>query len=64
MEKPNIIGKFFIIKDLEFSDFMKNDKGEMVLYNSANEAANVCGMYEFDAIVCEIKYVHKEEGQP
>jgi len=61
MKNHELSGKYFIIKDIKFSDFMKNDKGELCLYDTAQQAADVCGIYEFnDAIVCEIKYIHKE----
>ena len=56
------VGKYIIIKDLEFSDFMKDDDGKIKLYNTINEAAETCGMYEFeDVLVCKIEYNHVEK---
>lgn len=53
--------KYFIIKDLEVNDYMKDDDGKLELYNSKEEALTVCGMYEFDnALVCKIITKHKE----
>ena len=52
-----IVGKFVIVKDLQFSDFMKNEKGEINVYDTYDQAMLVCGMYEFeDVLVMEIKY--------
>ena len=52
-----IVGKFVIVKDLQFSDFMKNEKGEINVYDTYDQATLVCGMYEFDdVLVMEIKY--------
>lgn len=46
-----------IVKDFQFSDFMKNEKGEISVYDTYDQAMLVCGMYEFeDVLVMEIKY--------
>ena len=45
MENEKAVGKYIIIKDLEFSDFMKNDEGKIKLYDTIGEAAETCGMY-------------------
>src|SRR5690554_5797277 len=36
--------KYFIIKDLEVNDYMKDGDGKLKLYNSEEEALTVCGM--------------------
>ena len=57
MTNKEIVGKFVIVKDLQFSDFMKNEKGEINVYDTYDQAMLVCGMYEFeDVLVMEIKY--------
>ena len=57
MTNKESVGKFIIVKDLKFSDFMKNEKGEINVYDSHDQAMLVCGMYEFeDVLVMEIKY--------
>lgn len=56
------VGKFIIIKDLKFTDFMKNDKGEINLYDSYDDAMLTCGMYEFpDVLIVEVKANYVEE---
>lgn len=53
--------KYFIIKDLKFSDFMKDEKGNLMLFESKEEVMNTCGMYEFpDVLVCQIKENYKD----
>ena len=60
----NIVGKYFIIKDLKFSDFMKDKDGNINLYDTEVEAGEVCGIYEFpEAIICKIEYAYKEEEE-
>ena len=50
-------GKFFIIADLKFSEYMKDKEGNTILYNTYQEASDTCGIYEFDDfLICEIKY--------
>ena len=57
MTNKEVVGKFVIVKDLRFSDFMKNEKGEINVYETYDQAMLVCGMYEFeDVLVMEIKY--------
>jgi hypothetical protein len=55
------IGQFVII-DLRNMDFMKDKKNKICLYDTEQEAYEVCGMYEFEnAWVCELKYNHIED---
>lgn len=61
MTNKEVAGKFVIVKDLQFSDFMKNEKGEINVYDTYNQAMFVCGMYELeDVLVMEIKYNYVE----
>ena len=54
----------FVIIDLRNMDFMKDKEGNLNVYDTEQEAAEVCGMYEFDnAWVCELKYNHIENEQ-
>jgi hypothetical protein len=57
----NHIGKFFIIKDTKFSDYMKDKDNNLCLYDTYDEALDVCWIYEFpDALICEVKANYKE----
>jgi len=62
----DLIGKFFIIADVQFSDFMKDENDEIAIYDTYDDACLTCGMYEFaNVLICEIKsnYIdnHEEE---
>ena len=62
MENEKTIGKYFIIKNLKFQDFMKDENGEILLYDTFEDAMITCGMYEFENIlVCKVKYNYKDE---
>lgn len=57
------VGKFFIIKDLKFSEFMKDKDNNLCLYDTYDEAKTICWIYEFpDALICEVKsnYIEKD----
>lgn len=57
----NSVGKYMIIKDLNFSDFMKDELGNIKLYNDIDDAYDVCGINEFeDVLICKIEYNHVE----
>ena len=57
MTNKESVGNFVIVKDLQFSDFMKNEKGDINVYNTYDEAMLICGMHEFEyVLVMEIKY--------
>ena len=61
MTNKEVVGKFVIVKDLQFSDFMKNEKEEINVYDTYDQAMLVCGIYEFeDVLVMEIKYNYVE----
>jgi len=62
MSNKDSVGKFIIIKDLKFSDFMKDDEGNIKTYENIDSACNTCGIYEFeDVLVCQIVYNHVEK---
>lgn len=61
MENEKAVGKFIIIKDLEFSDFMKDKDDKIMTFNTLDEACVTCGMYEFpNVLVCKIEFNHVE----
>lgn len=65
MNNKDLVGKFLIIKDIKFSDYMKDKDGKIKVYNSFEEAMEICGMYEFeDALVIEIKHNYMENHLP
>ena len=60
MENNNLVGKYVIVKDLLFSDFMK-EHGKIKTFDTIDEAMAVCGMYEFpDVLVMKIECNYKE----
>ena len=62
MTNKQSVGKYFIVKDLLFSDFMKDEHGNIKLYDTEENACDTCGIYEFeDAIVCKVIYNHVED---
>lgn len=65
MNNKDLVGKFLIIKDIKFSDYMKDKDGKIKVYDSFKEAMEICGMYEFeDALVIEVKYNYMETHLP
>jgi hypothetical protein len=51
----------YVIIDLRNMDFMKDEEGKIVYYDTDVEAADVCGIYEFEnAWVCKLIYNHIE----
>lgn len=51
----------FVIIDFRNMDFMKDENGKLNVYDTEQEASEVCGVYEFEnAWVCELKYNHIE----
>jgi hypothetical protein len=56
-----MVGKYVII-DLYNMDFMKNDKGVVMCYNTEDEASEICGLYEFKNVwVAKLIYNHIEK---
>lgn len=62
-EKPRpVLNEKYIIVDLNNRDFMKDEQGNVNIYPTQEEAANVCGIYEFpDTWVAKLIYNHKEQ---
>ena len=51
----------FVVIDIRNLDYMKHDDGNIIVYDTAADAAGTCGMYETeDAWVCELIYNHVE----
>jgi hypothetical protein len=62
MKNSELVGKFIIVKDLQFSDFMKDEKGEIEVYDTLEQAAVTCGMYEFpDVLIMQVVFNHVED---
>ena len=63
MKNAKAIGKYIIVKDLKFSDFHKNIKGKIKVYDTEREALLTCGMYEFeDVLVLQVMHNHVEKN--
>lgn len=61
MENSKSVGKYVIVKDLNFNDYMTDDQGKIKIFNSLEEACETCGIYEFaDALVLKVEYNHIE----
>ena len=51
----------YVIIDLRNMDYMKDEEGNIVYYDTEDEACTACGFYEFeDAWVMKLVYNHKE----
>ena len=51
----------YVIIDLRNMDFMKDENGQILYYNTEEEACNTCGMYEYEnAWVVKLIYNHIE----
>jgi hypothetical protein len=62
MKNKDVVGKYIIIKDLQFTDFMKDLNGKIKTFDGLDEACETCGMYEFpDVLVCKIEFNHVEK---
>lgn len=52
----------YVIIDLRNMDYMKDEKGKIIFYDTEEEASLICGMYEFEnAWVCKLIYNHVEK---
>jgi hypothetical protein len=50
----------YIIVDLKTMDFMKDKEGQIVYYDTEDEACMCCGMYEFEDVwVLKLIYNYK-----
>jgi hypothetical protein len=57
-----VVDKYIIVKDLNFSDYMKDESGNILLYDTYEQACIECGMYEFeDVLILKIvkNYIEK-----
>jgi hypothetical protein len=53
----------YVIIDLRNMDFMKDEDGNIIYYNTVDEACEWCGMYEFEnAWVMELIFNHIEKN--
>ena len=51
----------YIIIDLKTMDYMKSKGGRINYYNTVEEAAETCGMYEFENVwICKLIFNHIE----
>jgi hypothetical protein len=51
----------YVIIDLRNMDFMKDENGKIIYYDTIEEACYTCGMYEFEnAWVMKLIYNHVE----
>lgn len=63
MANKDVVGKYIIVKDLNFSDFMKDENSKINVYDTLEDACVTCGMYELDnVLVMKIEYNHIEGG--
>jgi hypothetical protein len=52
----------YVIIDLRNMGYMKDINGDIIYYDTEEEACNICGMYEFaNAWVMKLIYNHIEE---
>ena len=52
----------YVIIDLRNMDYMKDSDGEIIYYDTEDDASTACGMYEFEnACVMRLIYNHIEK---
>lgn len=52
----------YVIIDLRNMDYMKDGNDKISLYDTEEEASNMCGIHELeDSWVCKLMYNHKED---
>jgi hypothetical protein len=52
----------YVIIDLRNMDYMKDENGNIIYYDTIEEAVDTCGMYEFEnAWVMKLIYNHIEK---
>lgn len=62
INNKDAVGKYIIVKDLKFSDYMKDLEGKIKMFDTLDEAGETCGMYEFpDVLICKIEFNHVEK---
>jgi len=56
-----MVGKFAIV-DSDFKDYMKDENGNVNIYETLRDAQITCGMYEFeDALIVQIVDTYKDD---
>ena len=62
MKNSETVGKYIIVKDLQFSDFMKDKEGNIKLYEEYGDAQLDCWIEEFpDALILKVEYNYIEK---
>jgi len=62
-EVLNLMEGKYVIIDLRNMGYMKNINGDIIYYDTEEEARNICGMYEFvNAWVMKLIYNHIEKN--
>ena len=52
----------YVIIDIRNMDYMKDESGGIIYYDTLEEACTTCGMYEFEnAWVCRLIFNHIEK---
>jgi hypothetical protein len=63
IDNKDLVGKFFIISDLQFTDYFKDEKGDIMVFNTEEEAYQKAWIHELDdALICEVKENYKESN--
>lgn len=53
--------KKFIIVDINTKEIQTDESGKVNIYNTIDDAAEVCGIYEFNNVwICQLIYNHIE----
>jgi hypothetical protein len=61
MKNSEVVGKYVIVENLKFSDYMKDEQGNIKIYDTLEEASCVCGIYEFEnVLILKVEYNHVE----
>lgn len=64
IKNSTVVGKHVIVKDLAFTDFLKDDHNEIVLFDSYEDAGDACGIYEFkDALILKVVHNYIDDGE-
>ena len=58
----DLVGKYIIVKDILFTDFMKDKDGNIITYDTPEEALSMCGIYEFpDVLILKVEHNYIED---
>lgn len=62
MKNSELIGKYVIVKDILFSDYHKDSEGKIKIFDTLDDAGDVCGIYEFeDVLIMKVEFNHVEK---